>query len=76
MRSRYASVSAIPTRWADNDVGAGMRTRAAVVPAVAVRAVAPAPVERLLTHRIGLDGLDAGFDRLARGEGVRQVVVL
>jgi alcohol dehydrogenase len=34
------------------------------------------PVERLLTHRVGLDELDAAFDRLARGEGVRQVLVL
>lgn len=34
------------------------------------------PVERLLTHRLTLDELNEGFDRLARGEGVRQVVVL
>jgi Zn-dependent alcohol dehydrogenase len=34
------------------------------------------PVERLLTHRLGLDELDTGFDRLARGEGVRQAVIL
>lgn len=34
------------------------------------------PVEQLLTHRIGLDELNPAFDRLARGEGVRQVVVL
>jgi len=34
------------------------------------------PVEQLLTHRIGLDDLNPAFDRLARGEGVRQVVVL
>jgi Zn-dependent alcohol dehydrogenase len=34
------------------------------------------PVERLLTHRLGLDELNAGFDRLARGEGVRQAVIL
>lgn len=34
------------------------------------------PVERLLTHRLTLDDLNQGFDRLARGEGVRQVVVL
>jgi Zn-dependent alcohol dehydrogenase len=33
------------------------------------------PVERLLTHRIALDDVNAGFDRLASGEGVRQVVV-
>jgi alcohol dehydrogenase len=33
------------------------------------------PVERLLTHRLGLDELNRGFDRLARGEGVRQSVV-
>jgi Zn-dependent alcohol dehydrogenase len=33
------------------------------------------PVERLLTHRLGLDELNRGFDRLARGEGVRQAVV-
>ncbi len=34
------------------------------------------PVEKLLTHRLTLDDLNEGFDRLARGEGVRQVVVL
>ncbi len=33
------------------------------------------PVERLLTHRLALDDLNAGFDRLARGEAVRQIVV-
>jgi alcohol dehydrogenase len=33
------------------------------------------PVDRLLTHRLGLDDVADGFDRLARGEGVRQVVV-
>jgi alcohol dehydrogenase len=34
------------------------------------------PVEQLLTHRLGLDELNEGFDRLARGEGVRQALVL
>lgn len=34
------------------------------------------PVERLLSHRLGLDDLNAGFARLARGEAVRQVVML
>jgi alcohol dehydrogenase len=33
------------------------------------------PVERLLTHRIALDQINEGFDRLARGEAVRQAVV-
>jgi Zn-dependent alcohol dehydrogenase len=33
------------------------------------------PVDRLLTHRLALDELNEGFDRLARGEGVRQAVV-
>jgi alcohol dehydrogenase len=33
------------------------------------------PVERLLSGRVGLDDLNAAFDRLARGEAVRQVVV-
>ena len=33
------------------------------------------PVDRLLTHRLHLDELNEGFDRLARGEGVRQAVV-
>jgi Zn-dependent alcohol dehydrogenase len=33
------------------------------------------PVDRLLTHRLALDDLNEGFDRLARGEGVRQAVV-
>jgi len=34
------------------------------------------PVERLLTHRISLDDLNEGFDRLASGESVRQAVIL
>ncbi len=33
------------------------------------------PVERLLTHRLGLDELNEGFDRLAAGEAVRPAVV-
>jgi alcohol dehydrogenase len=33
------------------------------------------PVDRLLTHRIGLDEINEGFDRLASGEAVRQAVV-
>lgn len=33
------------------------------------------PVDRLLTHRIALDELNEGFDRLAAGEAVRQAVV-
>jgi alcohol dehydrogenase len=33
------------------------------------------PVERLLSGRVGLEDLNAAFDRLARGEAVRQVVV-
>ena len=34
------------------------------------------PVEKLLTHRLKITELNEGFDRLARGEGVRQVVVM
>jgi alcohol dehydrogenase len=33
------------------------------------------PVDRLLTHRLTLDQINEGFDRLADGVGVRQVVV-
>jgi Zn-dependent alcohol dehydrogenase len=33
------------------------------------------PVDRLLTHRLALDDINEGFDRLARAEGIRQVVV-
>ncbi len=33
------------------------------------------PVERLLTHRLALDDINEGFDRLADGEAVRQAVV-
>ena len=33
------------------------------------------PVDRLLTHRLRLEDLNEGFDRLARGEGVRQVIL-
>ncbi len=34
------------------------------------------PVDRLLTHTLKLDEINAGFDRLARGEAVRQVVLM
>ncbi|HEX3689758.1 MAG TPA: zinc-dependent alcohol dehydrogenase family protein [Solirubrobacteraceae bacterium] len=33
------------------------------------------PVEQLLSHRLTLDEINEGFDRLARAEAVRQVVV-
>jgi alcohol dehydrogenase len=33
------------------------------------------PVDRLLTHRLKLDEVNAAFDRLAKGEAVRQVVL-
>jgi len=33
------------------------------------------PVDRLLTHTLGLEDLNEGFDRLARGDAVRQAVV-
>ncbi|HYZ29788.1 MAG TPA: zinc-binding dehydrogenase, partial [Thermoleophilaceae bacterium] len=33
------------------------------------------PVDRLLTHRLSLDELNEGFDRLAGGHGVRQAVI-
>jgi alcohol dehydrogenase len=34
------------------------------------------PVQELLTHRIGLDDINEGFDRLAAGAAVRQAVIL
>jgi alcohol dehydrogenase len=34
------------------------------------------PVQELLTHHIGLDDLNEGFDRLAAGAAVRQAVIL
>ena len=34
------------------------------------------PVDRLLTHRLTLNEINAGFDRLARGEAVRQVILM
>ncbi len=33
------------------------------------------PVDALLTHRLPLEQINLGFDRLAHGEGLRQVVV-
>jgi Zn-dependent alcohol dehydrogenase len=41
---------------------------------VALHRAGRLPVERLLTHRLEPDEINAGFDRLARGEAVRQVV--
>ena len=33
------------------------------------------PVDRLLTHTIKLEDINEGFDRLARGEAIRQVIL-
>ncbi len=33
------------------------------------------PVDRLITHRLKLDQINEGFDRLAAGEAVRQVIL-
>ncbi len=33
------------------------------------------PVDRLLTHRLRLEEINTGFDRLARAEAIRQVVL-
>jgi len=33
------------------------------------------PVDRLLTHRLKLEEINEGFERLRKGEAVRQVVV-
>ncbi len=42
---------------------------------IALHRAGKLPVERLLTHRLRQDELVAGFERLSRGEGVRQVVI-
>lgn len=34
------------------------------------------PVDRLLTHVLALDDINTGFDRLAAGEAIRQVIAL
>jgi len=33
------------------------------------------PVDRLLTHRLSLDEINTGFERLAAGQAIRQVIV-
>ncbi len=33
------------------------------------------PIERLMTHRITLDQINEGFERLAKGQAIRQVIV-
>jgi alcohol dehydrogenase len=34
------------------------------------------PVDRLMGERLGLDDINAGFDRLASGSALRDVVIL
>lgn len=41
---------------------------------IALYRAARLPVDRLLTHRLRLEDINAGFDRLARGEAIRQVI--
>ncbi|GAA2816107.1 zinc-dependent alcohol dehydrogenase family protein [Crossiella cryophila] len=43
---------------------------------IALHAAGRLPVHRLLSHRLTLDEINTGFDRLACGEAVRQVVTL
>ena len=43
---------------------------------VALHRAGALPVERLLTHRLALEEINEGFDRLARGHAVRQAVIL
>jgi alcohol dehydrogenase len=43
---------------------------------VALHQAGRLPVDRLLTHRLRLGELNEGFDRLARGEAVRQAVIM
>jgi alcohol dehydrogenase len=33
------------------------------------------PIDKLMTHRIKLDEINLGFDRLANGEAIRQVII-
>ena len=33
------------------------------------------PIDRLVSHRIGLDDVESAFDAMRRGEGIRQVIV-
>lgn len=42
---------------------------------VALHRAGRLPVDRLLTHRLGLDDVNVALDRLASGEAVRQVIV-
>ncbi len=42
---------------------------------VALHRAGRLPVERLLTHRLTLDEVNEGFDRLAEGHAVRQAVI-
>jgi Zn-dependent alcohol dehydrogenase len=43
---------------------------------VALHRAGALPVERLLTHRLTLEEINEGFDRLAQGHAVRQAVIL
>ncbi len=43
---------------------------------VAMHRAGALPVERLLTHRLALEEINEGFDRLASGHAVRQAVIL
>jgi alcohol dehydrogenase len=42
---------------------------------LALHADGALPVERLLTHRLALDDVNEGFDRLASGQAVRQAIM-
>jgi alcohol dehydrogenase len=33
------------------------------------------PVDKLLTHKLTLDEINEGFDRMREGQGIRQIVM-
>ena len=42
---------------------------------IALHRAGKLPIDKLVTHRIKLDEINLGFDRLANGEAIRQVIV-
>ncbi|MFL5321995.1 MAG: zinc-dependent alcohol dehydrogenase family protein [Myxococcaceae bacterium] len=56
-------------------LGSGVASRD-IPRAIALHRAGRLPVDKLLTHRLTLEQLNEGFDRLASGEGVRQVVLI
>ena len=62
-------------RWRSSHAVRGHVPKLDIPQYIALYQAGRLPVDKLLTHRLSLDEINLGFERLAAGEAIRQVIV-